>query len=359
MTLVVATPMGAHASFAVTPDDTARVSGTVYAIAQVGDRTIIGGNFTTVGGLPRTNVAAIRANGTVDPNFRADTNGVVYGLAGSADGATVYIGGQFTEASGESRANLAAVNATTGVSVPGWTANTTGTTPEVLALEQSGSRLYVSGRFGGIDGVARGKLAALDPAGNVITAFRPAPAGGVRFIDVTDDGSKLFAAGNYTRIGGLARTGVASLDASTGAAHPGFAPTRNAGSLITAMGASPNGDRLYFGIANNEVYAWDVATNTRMWTVKNGGDTQAIAATNSEVWLGGHFSQNQTFKQPRKWIASFTRDGVITPWDPKLAGGSMGVWAIELTATKLLVGGEFTTANGAICRRFARFSLAP
>jgi len=90
--------------------------------------------------------------------------------------------------------------------LPGWTANTTRSTPEVLALEQSGSRLYVSGRFGGNDGAAPGKLAALDPAGNVITTFQPAPAGTVRFIDVTDDGSKLFAAGTCATISQTTRS---------------------------------------------------------------------------------------------------------------------------------------------------------
>lgn len=57
----------AHASVSTTSDQTARVNGTVYAIAQVGDLTIVGGEFTTVGGRPRSNVAAIRADGTVTP----------------------------------------------------------------------------------------------------------------------------------------------------------------------------------------------------------------------------------------------------------------------------------------------------
>jgi len=117
-TLVVATPMGAHARFAVTPDDTARVSGTVYAIAQVGDRTIIARSCTTVGGFPRTNVAAIRANGTVDPNFRRTPTASTTTSLGQRMGRRL-LGGQFTRTSGESRTNLAAVDATRGGPVAG------------------------------------------------------------------------------------------------------------------------------------------------------------------------------------------------------------------------------------------------
>ena len=52
----------ASASPSTTADVTAGVDlgATVYAVAQVGDRTIIGGTFTEVGGLPRQHVAAIR-----------------------------------------------------------------------------------------------------------------------------------------------------------------------------------------------------------------------------------------------------------------------------------------------------------
>ena len=59
----------AHASVSETSDPTPRVNGPVYAIAQVGDLTVIGGEFTMVGGKPRQNVAAIRADGTLDPTF--------------------------------------------------------------------------------------------------------------------------------------------------------------------------------------------------------------------------------------------------------------------------------------------------
>jgi hypothetical protein len=358
MALVMAAPLAAHASVSATPDKTARVNGTVYAVAQVGNRTIIGGAFTEVGSQPRNHVAAIRADGTVDPTFIPDVDGIVYALAGNADGTAIYIGGTFSHVGGAPRANLAAV-AASGAVTDSWSADTTGDRGDVLGLAVNGDYLYVSGRFTGIDGTTtRKRLVALNPAGNLITTFNAGPNSTVRVVAPAAGGTRLFAGGGFTVIGGQSRVGVAELNPLTGKALP-FTATP-VGSLLVAMGVSPSGDRLYYGTGDNRVFAYDTATSTLAWTIKNGGDTQAIAAGESEVYLGGHFGNNLTDKVKRQWIESVnTSDGHVTAWDPQFLGGSLGVWAIVATPTALLVGGEFTTAAGLVQRRFARFSGTP
>lgn len=356
--LVLLTPMAADASVAVTPDKTPPVNGTVYAVAQVGDRTIIGGDFIAVNGHPRNHIAAILADGTLDKTFDPDVDGVVRAIAGSADGSTIYVGGAFTQVRGTARANLAAIDST-GAVVGAWSADTSGDTPDVLDLALVGRTLYVSGRFTGIDGTARKRLVALDQDGNLITGFRPAPNATVRVVEPNSDGTRLFAAGPFTSIGGQARTAVAEVDPVTGDAREFNVPP--VGSALATMGISPSGDRLYYGVADNRVFAWDTAgTGTLAWTIKNGGDTQAIAVGSTEVYLGGHFTNNITNKVKRTWIESVSpTNGQVTSWDPQLAGGTSGVWALSITPTTLLVGGQFTTAAGVDCRRFARFQGTP
>lgn len=358
MGFVLVAPLAAEASVSPVSDATARVNGTVYAVAQVGARTIIGGDFTLVGGVPRRHLAAITATGKVDPTFVPEVDGIVRAVAGSADGSTVYAGGTFTQAGGQARANLAAVDATSGAALPGWTADTVGDAPDVLGLAVSGSTLYVAGRFAGIDGTTRKRLAALDTAGNLITGFRPAPTGTVRVVAPNADGTRLFVGGAFNAIGGQSRPGVAELDPAVGTARP-FLPQAS-GSLLTAMGISASGDRLYYGVADNRVLAYDTNTAAHLWTIKNGGDTQAILAGDSEVYIGGHFGNNLTAKVKRQWIESVSpTTGAVTDWNPQLAGGSLGVWAITATPTALLIGGEFTTAGGVDRRRFARFAGTP
>ena len=93
---VLAAPMAAGASVNPTPESSAAVTGTIYAMARVGTRTIIGGDFTAVGGVARKNAAAIRADGTLDPSFKPNPNGIVQSIAVSADSTRVFLGGTFT-----------------------------------------------------------------------------------------------------------------------------------------------------------------------------------------------------------------------------------------------------------------------
>ncbi|MGH3660033.1 MAG: hypothetical protein ACRDUA_25615, partial [Micromonosporaceae bacterium] len=133
----------AYAGVSSTPDVTGQATGGVYAIADAGDRTIIGGLFTRYGGRARGNVAAVDADGTVDTAWNPGTNGIVKALALSDDRSTVFLGGLFSTAGGQPRANLAAVDAVTGQVLAGWTADTGGTTPDVNSLAVKGDRLYV------------------------------------------------------------------------------------------------------------------------------------------------------------------------------------------------------------------------
>lgn len=356
---LVVLPQSAQAGVGTTTDATPRVNGTVYAIAQVGDLTIIGGEFTKVGGAPRANVAAIRADGTLDPTFNPSPDGIVRALAGSADGTTVYIGGRFATAGGAARANLAAVDAATGLAVPTWVADTTGGSPLVQALATSGDRLYVGGTFSGIDGTGRASLAALDPAGDLVTGFRSRANNGVKAVRVSPDGGTVYAVGAFSKIGGTDRPwGVGALQAASGDATA-WNPAEGSDLTLT-VGLSPDGSRVYFSTPDNRLFAYDTTSNTPLWIRKTSGDTQAIHPTATEVYIGGHFSQIVTYKIKRTFLASLNAaDGTVTPWDPNPSGGTMGVWAITPTPGSLSVGGTFTTMNGVERVRFARFPGTP
>ena len=358
---LAALPQTAQASVSDTTESTPRVNGPIYAIAQVGDLTIIGGQFTTVGGKPRANAAAIRADGTVDPGFVPDPDGIVRAVAGSADGSTVYLGGRFDNAGGTARANVAAVSATSGAALPAWQADTTGGSPSVHALTRAGDRLYVGGSYSGIDGTVRASMVALDTAGNVVSNFRSRANGLVRAIRVSPDNTKVYAGGSFSKIGGADRgVGVGEILASTGDATS-FNPDTG-GALAITLGLSPDGSRLYFSTPDNMLYAYDLNSNSPVWARKSAGDVQAIAQSATELYVGGHFSQFTigSLKIKRHFLASLDpADGTMTPWDPDPQGGDNGVWAVTLTPTALLAGGTFTTVKGVERVRFAKFAGTP
>jgi uncharacterized delta-60 repeat protein len=69
----------------------------------------VGGQFTTVGGQTRTNIARLLADGTLDSEFNPGTGGAVYSLAVQADG-KILVGGQFTNLGGQTRHFLGRLN---------------------------------------------------------------------------------------------------------------------------------------------------------------------------------------------------------------------------------------------------------
>ena len=352
-------PTSAFASVSTTPDDTPTVNGPVYAVAQVGDLTVIGGRFTKVGGKPRLNVAAIRANGTLDPDFLPEVNGEVWSLAGSADATRVFIGGIFTSAGGAARANLAAVDATSGSAIASWQADTVGTQPHVLSLAVSGTRLYVAGRYTGIDGTLRKRLAAVDTTtGDIVVDFKPAPNAILKAVAVSADGTKVYAGGSFTEIGGQVRLhSVAELLASTGEATS-FAPTVGGGRVVS-IGLSRDGTRIYSATENNTLFAYSLATGQSAWNIKTSGNTQAILETPTTVYIGGHFSQILNGPK-RMFVAALDpATGAVLPWDPQLVGRNKGVWALVATSDHLLMGGGFTMIGSVQKRGFARFAGTP
>jgi hypothetical protein len=342
---------------------TCDVPGVVYAITQVGSTTYIGGSFTSVSGVPRANVAAIRADGSLDPTWNPATNGIVYALAASSDGSEIFLGGGFTTIGGQTHGRLGAVTSDTGQLVSAWTTTTNNNLVRALVAD-SGDRLYVGGSFGRLGGRLTPRLGAVSQStGAVDTSFVPQPSGTVRALALSDDATKLYAGGPFTTIGGLARPGVAELNAAAGTVTA-FAPTD--GGVVISMDVAPNG-RLYFGTTSNRTWAYDPAKGgVPEYRVRTGGDVQAIVATDDEVYIGGHFNTLPEAKLNRLALASFLpATGVATAWDPG-ANGSFGVWAMGLTRSALSpnavpalsIGGDFTRVAGLARRGYTRFNFA-
>lgn len=361
--LILLLPSSAHAGVAAVPDDTAEAAGGgVYALAKAGERVIVGGTFARFGGRERTGVAAVLPDGTVDRVFNPGTDGYVKAVAVSEDGRTVFIGGVFSVAGGAARANLAAVDATTGEALAGWQADTVGTRPDVNSLAVHGDRLYVGGAYTGIDGTTRKRLVALDVAtGDVITTFKPNPNGNVREVVVSPDGAKVYAGGAFGKIGGQLRSiAVAELLAGTGTATS-FSPTGGSGNVVT-VAVSPDGSRVFYSTENNSVLAYDPAlSSTPAWSRKFGGNTQGmVASASGELYLGGHFEQEQGTKEKRPLFASiYWRTGQLTPWNPDASGGKKGGWAFLIDGDHLHTGGFARYFGGVRQAGYARFTGSP
>jgi hypothetical protein len=273
----------------------------------------IGGLFTHVGGIPRTNLAHIRADHSVDPSFNPSVNNAVHTLAVS--GSTVYVAGLFTSIGGQPRNYIAALNAADG-SVKAFNPNANAGI-EALAISSDGSIIYVGGRFTVIGGQPRISIAALNAGGpldgTATLTFNPSATGtGAGVVNaLAISGSNLYVGGSFNTIGGQPRNNIAALSLGVpldGVAVPGFNP-------------SPS----YSGCAAC-------------------GSIAALAVSGSTVYAGGLF--DTIGGKPRNYLAGLNAaDGMATPFNPSPNGNLFAV-AVSSDGSIIYVSGGFRSSNG-------------
>jgi len=358
--LVLPAPPAAHASPSPTPVKTAGLGGKKVFDLVVLDsgRVILGGDFTSVGAYPRSNLGAVTANGKADPAFAPSVNGAVHAVAVSEDGSRLFIGGTFTAVNGVPRHNLAALDPYTGALVGDWQADTTGRRPMVSTLAVSGDRLYVGGRFDGIDGSAKQKLAAVDVDTGDLVAWNTWVNGGVNEVRVTPDGHHVWIGGEFTRIRGLDRPYFGAVNATTGK-PTSFVGLGNGSRLIT-LALSPNGRWVYTANNANRVNAYKTDSVAPRWSRHTDGNVQAIAGSGPAVYLGGHFTMFDDDDISRTFFAEVDAyTGALTRWDPLATGTNKGVWSLVVDGQHLYAGGGFTHFDGVKQRLFAKFDGMP
>ena len=348
------------------PDRTWGTDGRVSAIVQVGDVVIAGGTFTQVledggagaGTLPRSNLAAFDATtgaplATWDPVL----NGAVYAMAVSADGSRLYVGGAFTSVDGTARSRLAAIDVATGTLIKTFKA------PSILAsvrgLAVAGPRLYLGGLFRAVGGQTRERLAAVDAATGVLDpAWTPAADSGIRTLAASPDGARIYAGGDFTTMNALPRKQVAALDPVDGSVVADWHPDPG----YPVLGLALMGSAVYAagGGAANQLAAWDAATGATVWTRHSDGDFQAVAASGSLVYAGGHFNFVEG-ELRRKLVAVDATTGELRRgWRPALPHTDLtweGVWALSTSGgTRLAVGGDFDSVTGVTQMHYAQFT---
>jgi uncharacterized delta-60 repeat protein len=182
--------------------------GAVISFAvQADGKVLIGGGFSTVGGVARNNIARLNADGSLDTGFNPNANGGVYSLAVQADG-KVLIGGEFTTVGGVARNRVARLNADGSLDT-GFNPPNADSTVHSLAVQADGKVLIV-GNFSTVGGVERNRIARLNADGSLDTGFNPNPDDYVGSLAVQADG-KVLIGGFFFTVGGAASNGFARL----------------------------------------------------------------------------------------------------------------------------------------------------
>jgi hypothetical protein len=188
-----------------------RVVGQVFVV-RPDDRGgwYIGGSFSHVGSLPRSNLAHILADGSVAP-WAPDPDNAVHAIE-LADG-TVYVGGDFLSVGGRQRWRIAAVDSVSGAVLP-WNCDMES---RVSAIVVKGSTVYAGGLFILAGGFPRSYVAAIDRTTGIPTAFQPAFDGRVVSLALRD--TTLYVGGYFRNVDGVLRRCIAAVGTESRLVH--------------------------------------------------------------------------------------------------------------------------------------------
>lgn len=182
---------------------------------QLDLKVLVGGRFTQFNGAIRNRIARLNSDGTLDTSFLNSGSGAndsVAALTLQPDG-KVLIGGEFTSVNGMPRSHIARLNSD-GATDTSFLSDDSGVNDEVQAIAlQPDGRVFIGGAFNSVDGALRSMIARLKSDGLLDETFANFSSGANGAIDalaLQSDG-KVIIGGNFSFVNGLFRSGIARL----------------------------------------------------------------------------------------------------------------------------------------------------
>ena len=386
---------------------TVQINGIVWAQATIGNTVYAGGQFTKArpAGSPLGSNETVRNNllsydvttGNLNTGFDANANGQIKAVAVSPDKSRVYVGGDFTTVGGVIESRIAAINPSTGAVISSFNAGTDAT---VTAIAATNSTVYVGGYFSTANGVGRTRLAAFSASDGALTNWAPTADDDIDAMVMTPDNTKVVLGGKFQQVSGTAQQGITAVDAGTGALLPWAADqtVKNGNSESGTFNLSVDNDTVYgssfnYGTGNFEgIYAMKPSDGSIVWLDDCHGDTYASYSMNDVVYNAGHAHNCSNISgfpehQPRwAWRAmAFTKAATQTVqpnsqngagygnfagqpapstvyWFPQFTIGTVtnqdqAVWSMTGNGTYLSAGGEFPSVNGKAAQGLVRFAV--
>ncbi len=320
-----------------------QTTGSVYALAADGQGGwYVGGDFASIGGVARANLAHVRADGTLDAWNPGASSGV---LSLAVSGGVVYAAGCFAIIGGELRHRIAAIDAATGVVLP-WDPDADDC---VRTLAVSGTTVYAGGGFTSMGGQPRSRFAAIDATSGAVLPLDPGADSNVN--GIVADGSTVYVGGEFTSFGGEARAYVAAFDSASGGLLPWNPGVQGAVLSIARGGSTLFAAGLFVGVAGVQrmaVAAIDAESGALLpWVLPSAYRTSAVnavAVDGNTVYLGGNFGYYPANEGGRTEgaLALDASTGAVQGWAPGLDATAR---AFGVGAGRVCVGGDFKMAG--------------
>ena len=255
----------------------------VQCVAVMGDGTIIAaGRFMTVGGLPRLHLARFNSDGSADGTFSCDVPGTIYSLVVQPD-EKIVLAGAFASAGGVVRKNLARLN-TDGTVDPNFVPDSRIFSSSIYcAALQSDGKIVIGGSLRVQSLPSRFGIARLNANGTIDSSFTASTdLSGVVNCVVVGAWGGIVMAGSFSSVNNTSSSSLAVLQ-TNGALEP-FSTSFSPFSPVTATVLSADG---YLILGGSSV----VSFLQRGISVYMGGNVEGLSMQGDGKVIGaGHFA---------------------------------------------------------------------
>jgi len=340
------------------------VGGVNSLVVQPNDDILVGGNFDSLGGQPRSNIARLGPNGRLDTEFNPSANSAVYSFAiQAADQGNdkIFVAGTFDTIAGQPRTGLALLNYDGSLDTSFNSPLAVNSAVLSTAIQPDG-KLVFGGLFGSVGGQPIKNLAQLNVNGSVDTTFKPNPDQDVHAMAIQPDG-EIIVGGYFTNIGGQPRTHLARLNAD-GTLDTTFEQNvgKNELSAVWSIATQKDGGIVVggtFASLGGQPRNNIVRLKTKLddfipfipAVVSGGSVSTMISQANGGILIGGSFTT--VGGQPRKYLTRLLSNGTLAPeFNPEvftstLSGSPLRQGQITVSSIvqqpdgKILIGGNF------------------
>ncbi len=336
----------------------------VYAIAFYLDGinwdVYVGGNFNTIGGLPKPKIALLNdTNGSADGDFAVPfSEGVVRSIIVNSD--YLYIGGGFViNYTNEFMEEITVTNLakiTRGGTINGeWRFQSNSA---IYSVAETMADLFIAGLFTNLDDKSINYAAKISKAnGGVYDTWQPNPSGESYITSVS--GTDVYLGGNFVSAGGVPRKNLARISHTTKTADLTWAPELNS----TATDMVIDGASLYlagyFTTVNGTARGRGARISTTdgslgVWDPVSDAVINTIVTDGVNVYAGGPFTQIGGESINRLAKLNNSTGAADATWNPN---PNLEVLTIALLNNNLYAGGYFTSIGGQSRNYIARIPL--
>jgi uncharacterized delta-60 repeat protein len=355
------------------------VNGSVSAVVvQPDGKVIIGGAFTTVRGLMRTNLARLNVDGSGDATFNpGQVFDIVDSLALQPDGKVLvcsrYGTGCYTDDCYQSIVTRLHPNGALDAGFTNALAYPRSPYGYTLLTLQSDGKVLLGGHFNGVNGTNRNNVARLNANGTLDTSFNAGTgiyheeSWAVAVSLAVQSGGKILVGGKFDTFNGISRNNLARLHAD-GSVDASFNPSTvltNADfSMVMSVALQPDGKVLvggrFYNYPNPQIAglarlntdgSLDASFDTG--TGPSADVTELVVQSDGKILVGGYFDSFNGTNRTR--MARLNANGSLdTSFDP---GSGINTYAPSIVVQsngQVLVAGVVLTINGTYRPRLAR-----